>query len=411
MKNFGIKLSLFLIYFVFAALLNSVGILIERSIEVYDVSKPNAAVLEPFKDLSIAFMAFLVGSFLPRLGFKRAMLMSLGVVFFACLGMYFGNSFWAVKLLFLATGLSFAVVKVTVFALIGHVTTTKKAHSSLMNLIETVFMLGIIFMYVIFPLFFNENNENAWLRGYLFMATIVAMAFVIILCSKFEVKSKTTHKKANDFKDMIKLFSKPIVWIFAAFAFFYVMTEQGIMTWLPTFNKETLKLNAKLSSQMAVLLMIFIALGRFLTGILVKRIKWIYISIASVILAVILVLLVLPLAKNIEVTDIKSITDLPVVSYLFPLIGLFLAPLYPLINSTVLTTVDKSIHSSLAGILTFFSAIGGTVGSFLIGSLFDSLGGDRVFYLSLIPLGIIFMSLFIVNKLTSTVTVSQCFLQ
>ncbi len=65
MKNAGIKISLFLIYFVFAALLNSVGILIERSIEVYGVSKPDAAILEPFKDLCIALMAFLVVSFLP----------------------------------------------------------------------------------------------------------------------------------------------------------------------------------------------------------------------------------------------------------------------------------------------------------------------------------------------------------
>ena len=403
MKNLGIKVSLFLIYFVFAALLNSVGILIERSIELYDVSKPDAAILEPFKDLSIAFMAFLVGSFLPKLGFKRSMLISLTVVFFACLGMYFGNSFWSVKLLFLATGLSFAVVKVAVFALIGYITDSKKSHSSLMNLIETVFMLGIIFMYIVFPLFIDENDENAWLRGYLLMAFIIAIAFIIILFSKFNIETGSSEEEKNDFKAMLKLFSKPIVWVFAAFAFFYVMTEQGIMTWLPTFNKETLKLDAKLGSQMAVLLMISIALGRFLTGILVKSIKWLYISVASVILAVILVLLVLPLAENVEVTTINSIADLPAVSYLFPLIGLFLAPLYPLINSTVLTSVDKSIHSSLAGILTFFSAVGGTVGSFLIGSLFDTLGGDKVFYLSLIPFGIILLSLFLVNRITTKI--------
>ncbi len=404
MKNFGIKLSLFLIYFVFAALLNSVGILIERSIEVYNVSKPDASILEPFKDLSIAIMAFLVGSFLPRLGFKKAMLISLAVVFFACIGMYFGNSFWSVKLLFLATGLSFAVVKVAVYALIGYITDTKKEHSSLMNLIETVFMLGIIFMYVIFPLFFDENDQNAWLRGYVLMAALIAVAFIIILFSKFDVQSQPSKGLVHDFREMFKLFYKPLIWVFAAFAFLYVMTEQGIMTWLPTFNKETLKLDAKLGSQMAVLLMVSIALGRFLTGIIAKRVKWLYIAVGSVILAVALVLLVLPLAKNIEPREIQSITDLPAVSYLFPLIGLFLAPLYPLINSTVLTSVDKVLHSPLAGILTFFSAVGGTVGSLLIGNLFDTLGGDQVFYLSLIPFGIIFISLFIINKLTSKKT-------
>jgi len=401
MKNTGIKISLFLIYFVFAALLNSVGILIAQSIDLYGVSKPDAAILEPFKDLSIALMAFLVGSFLPRLGFKKAMLISLAVVFLACLGMYFGNSFWSVKLLFLATGLSFAVVKVAVFALIGYITDSKKAHSSLMNLIETVFMFGIIFMYVVFPLFFDENNPNAWLRGYLLMAALIAIAFAIILFTKFNVQTEQSNGITSDFREMFGLFRKPLIWIFAAFAFLYVMTEQGIMTWLPTFNKDTLKLDAKLSSQMAVLLMVSIALGRFITGLLAKKIKWLYISVGSVVLAVILVLLVLPLAKNVESAEITSLVDLPVVSYLFPLIGLFLAPLYPLINSTVLSSVDKVLHSPLAGILTFFSAVGGTLGSLLIGNLFDSFGGDKVFYLSLIPFGIMFVLFFVINKLTS----------
>ncbi len=404
MKNAGIKISLFLIYFVFAALLNSVGILIERSIEVYGVSKPDASILEPFKDLSIAIMAFLVGSFLPRLGFKKAMLISLAIVFLACIGMYFGNSFWSVKLLFLATGLSFAVVKVAVFALIGYITDSKKEHSSLMNLIETVFMLGIIFMYVVFPLFFDENNQNAWLRGYLLMAALIAIAFIIILFSKFDIKTEPSKGITHDFREMFSLFKKPLIWIFAAFAFLYVMTEQGIMTWLPTFNKDTLKLDAKLGAQMAVLLMVSIALGRFITGILAKRIKWIYISVGSVILAVILVLMVLPMAANVQSKEINSLADLPVVSYLFPLIGLFLAPLYPLINSTVLSSVDKSLHSPLAGILTFFSAVGGTLGSLLIGNLFDSLGGEKVFYLSLVPFGIMFLLFFVINKFTKETT-------
>jgi len=402
MKNTGIKISLFLIYFVFAALLNSVGILISQSIDVYGVSKPDAAILEPFKDLSIAVMAFLVGSFLPRLGFKKAMLISLAVVFAACLGMYFGNTFWSVKLLFLATGLSFAVVKVAVFALIGYITDSKKGHSSLMNLIETVFMLGIIFMYVVFPLFFDENNPDAWLRGYLLMAALIAIAFIIIMLSNFNIKSEPSKGIAEDFKEMFKLFKKPLIWVFVAFAFLYVMTEQGIMTWLPTFNKDTLKLGAKLGSQMTVLLMVCITLGRFITGIIAKKVKWFYITVVCVVLAIALVLLVLPMAENVEAVEIKSLADLPAVSYLFPLIGLFLAPLYPLINSTILTSVEKEKHSSLAGILTFFSAVGGTVGSLLIGNLFDSLGGDKVFYLSLIPFGIMFLLFFIINKLTTT---------
>ncbi|MEL6809782.1 MAG: MFS transporter [Bacteroidota bacterium] len=400
MKNLGIKLSLFIIYFVFAALLNSVGILVERSQEVYGVAKADAAYLELFKDLSIAVVSFFIGSFLPKLGYKRGMLISLALIFLGCLGMYYGNSFWSVKILFAVTGLSFAVVKVAVYALIGYVTEDKKGHSQLMSYIETVFMMGIIFMYVVFPLFFSETDPNAWLRGYLLMAGLIAISFLIILFSRFnlEVEAKETSVP-EDFGEMLRLFKKPVIWIFAIFAFFYVMTEQGIMTWLPTFNKETLHLTPKLATQMAVILMTSIALGRFITGVLVKKVKWLYIAITGIMGAAILVLIVLPMASKVPNQEVSIIGDLPLVSFLFPMIGLFLAPLYPLISSTVLSNTDKAQHSALAGILTFFSAIGGTLGSIIIGNLFDILGGNKVFYLSLIPMTIILVALIRLNKL------------
>ncbi len=402
MKHFGIKLSLFLVYFVFAALLNSVGILVERSQEIYEVGKEAAAFLEPFKDISIAIVAFLVGFFLPKLGYKKGMMLSLGIIFFGCLAMYYANSFWAVKILFACTGLSFAIAKVAVYALIGYVTDSKDSHSSLLSFIETIFMVGIIFMYVVFPLFYDDTNDkDAWLRGYLLMAAVIAVAFVIIAFSKFdiEVEQKETSI-AEDFTAMLALFAKPVIWIFAAFAFFYVMTEQGIMTWLPTFNKEALNIDAKLASQIAVLLMIFITLGRFLTGIFVKKINWFYIASGAVIAAGIIVLVVLPLAQNASGELVEKLVDIPIAGFLFPLIGLFLAPLYPLVSSRVLSSVPKENHSALAGILTFSSAVGGTFGSLLIGFLFDSMGGSKVFYLSLIPLSILLIVLFSLHKLT-----------
>ena len=401
MKNFGIKLSLFLIYFVFAALLNSVGLLVERSQEVYEVSKGDAAFLELFKDLSIALVSFIIGSFLPKIGYKKGMLVSLALVFLGCIGMYYGNSFWAVKILFAMTGIGFAVAKVSVYALIGYVTDGKDDHRRLMSFIETIFMVGIIFMYLVFPLFYDDNDPNAWLRGYLVMAAIVAIAFTIILFSKFDLEvEKKDSTIGQDIASMLRLFLNPVIWIFAIFAFFYVMTEQGIMTWLPTFNKETLHIKAKLASQMAVILMASFALGRFITGLLVKKIKWIYIAVTGLIGAAILVLIVLPMASNVPDMEVNALGDLPLVSFLFPMIGLFLAPLYPLISSTVLSATDKSHHSALAGILTFVSALGGTLGSVIIGNLFDLLGGNKVFYLSLIPMTIILITLFFLNRIT-----------
>ena len=313
--------------------------------------------------------------------------------------MYYGNSFWSVKILFAVTGIGFAIVKVAVYALIGFVTDGKDDHRRLMSFIETVFMIGIIFMYVVFPLFYNDD-PNGWLRGYLLMAAIIAVAFTKILFSKFniEVAQKNTSIR-EDIRAMLRLFLNPVIYVFAIFAFFYVMTEQGIMTWLPTFNKETLHMDAKLATQMAVILMASFAIGRFITGMLVKKIKWIYIALFGLLGAAVLVLVVLPMASNVPEMQASKLGDLPLVSFLFPMIGLFLAPLYPLISSTVLSATKKTDHSALAGILTFVSALGGTLGSVIIGNLFDLLGGNKVFYLSLIPMSIILVALFILNRI------------
>jgi len=74
MKNIGIKGSLYLNYFVFAILLNTVGIVILQVINDYNVSRVTAGSLEAYKDLSIMILSFFVASYIPKLGYKRSML-------------------------------------------------------------------------------------------------------------------------------------------------------------------------------------------------------------------------------------------------------------------------------------------------------------------------------------------------
>ena len=402
MKNLGIKLALFINYFVFAALLNSVGLLIQKSQNVYGISESKASLLEPAKDLTIALVAFLIGSFLPKLGYKKGMLISYAMVFLGCFIMYFGNSFWSVILLFACTGFSFAIIKVSVMALIGVVADNESDHKSFMSYIESVFMLGIVFAYVIFPMFYSETDPNAWLNVYLILAGLIAVVFIFILFSKFDLpKAETVKSVAEDFKDMIRLMKRPLLILFAVFAFMYVMTEQGIMSWLPTFNQKVLYLSEKLAGQMAVILMLSIAFGRFVSGIIVKKIHWYIYLTVCLISAACLVIFVLPMASDLAVTEIGNLSDVPLIGFVFPLIGLFLAPIYPLINSTILSATEKQSHSSVAGILTFFSAFGGTCGSVIIGYLFQNVGGHKAFYFSLIPMTVLIIVIYFINKLNN----------
>ena len=395
MQNWRIKLSLYLNYFVFAILLNSVGILIQKSINTYHVDEVMASSLEAFKDLSIAFVSFFVGSFLPRLGYKKGMLIALALVFAGCLGMYLGNSFTSVRILFACVGISFAIIKVSVYSMIGIITNNDKEHKSVLSSIESFFMVGIATAFIIFPLFYSDADPNAWLRIYLVIAGLVAVSFIILLLSDFNVKYEMPGTSiAGDFIQMIRLLKRPLVIVFAVAAFMYVMTEQGIMSWLPTFNEKVLHLPEKASVFMAVILMLSIALGRYLTSFLVKKISWLLLLAVCLLGAASMVIFILPQTQSLKPGLITSLKEVPVIAYVFPLIGFFLAPIYPLINSFVLSATEKIFHSPMASLLVFFSAIGGTLGSRLVGYLFKHIGGQKAFYFSLIPMAVLLACLF-----------------
>lgn len=402
MKNLPIKISIYLNYFVFAILLNSVGIVIAKSINVYHVSESQASLLEAFKDLPIAVVSFLVASFLPRFGYKNAMLTGLAIVFFGCLLMIYGNSFAYTKILFLSIGVSFALIKLSVYSLIGIITETKREHASLMSSIEGFFMVGIAFAYIVFPFFYSED-ENSWLNVYYVLCGLVLLSFLFLLFSKIEYQVEAIGSSLKeDLKASAKLMVVPLVMVFIISAFLFVMIEQGIMTWLPRFNEKIFLFSEKLSVQMAIIFALSLALGRFVAGYLTKRMSWVYLVIVCIVISGGILLVILPqLKENSEVVgEITSLSGVPLLGFILPLIGLFIAPIYPLLNSTVLSSLPKSLHSPMSGLIIIFSALGGTVGSRIVGELFESIGGTNAFYFLLIPMGLLIASVFLIDRMS-----------
>lgn len=400
-QNFRIKAALYINYFVFAILLNSVGIVILKAQKLYGVDEVQASILELFKDMPIAIVSFLVASFLPRIGYKKAMLIGLAIVTLACIGMYFGNSFGVAKLLFLAVGVSFALIKVSVYSTIGLLTSNQKEHNSLMSSIEGFFMFGITFGYFLFPMFNKSANPESWVQVYLLLALLSALSFLFLLFSKFDNDEEIPEGNlSSDFAQMMKLMTKLLVIVFVFTAFLFVMVEQGIMTWLPTFNERVLDLPENLAIMMTSVLFIALGVGRLLAGQLVKKISWFWILVVCIILAILMVQFVLPQAINSKITNVNSLLDIPLYGYAFPLIGLFLAPIYPLINSVVLSSLPQKLHSPMSGLIIIFSAIGGTLGSRAIGYLFKNVGAESAFAYTLIPMVLLLLCLFVLNQLT-----------
>jgi len=402
-----IKISLLLNYFVFAILLNTVGAVILQVQNNYGISATSASILEAFKDLTIALVSFLVASYATRIGYKRAMLIALGIVIGACLLMPVVPAFWTTKLLFAAVGAGFALTKVSVFATIGLVSPTTDEHASFMNFLESFFMIGVLSGNVLFSAFVDDQNpqSTAWLTVYYVLAGLAALAFVLLSSTPLD-ESKVSHDAtksfADDLGDMIRLVGRPVVLIFVISAFVYVLLEQGIMSWLPTFNNKILKLPTSLSLQMASILAVSTALGRFLAGFLLRKISWYWLLMGCLVLAAGLVLIALPLASSVNSEAVMGWGNAPLAAFIFPLIGLFIAPIYPAINSAILSSLPLRQHGPMAGLIVIFSALGGTTGSLITGRVFDAYGGQTAFYFSLIPIVLLLVLLTIFQRLVVT---------
>lgn len=404
MPDFRIKLSLFLNYFVFAILLNSVGTVILQVQNNFDISKGSASVLEAFKDLSIAIASFLIASRVSRIGYKKTMLFALALITVMCLIIPSVNSFLMTKLLFASAGVGFALIKVSVFATIALVTKNDKEHLSLMNFLESFFMVGILAGYFLFGAFVDNDDakSTAWFNAYYILGGLAVLAFLLLLSTKLDesgIKAEKGKTATDDFVEMLRLIILPLVLVFIFCAFFYVLIEQSIMSWLPTFNNDVLKLSTSLSIQMASILSASIALGRFLAGIVLRKVDWLLVLVGCLVAAAAIVLITVPLTKNISGLNVNSLADVPLVAFLFPLIGLFLAPVYPAINSVILSNLPAHKHASMSGLIVVFSALGGTTGSVITGNVFDAYGGQTAFYFSLIPITILIVLLFFFKRL------------
>lgn len=391
-------------YFVFAILLNSVGTVILQSMESFGITKPQASVLEGFKDLTIAGMSFVVASFIPRAGYKFAMFIGLSMVLAACLVSPIIAEFWIIKVLFAVIGTAFALVKVSVYAVVGQLAKSTRDHSSLLNIVEGIFMLGVLSGYWLFSLFIDKSNPAsvAWLNVYYLLAGLVLCALIIVLSSPIAkpVRDKYATSESGEFVAMLKLTYQPLVLIFILSVFLYVLIEQGIGTWLPTFNREVLGLPMNVSIQITSVFAVSLAVGRLCAGVLLRWIHWyLFLNICLVSMAI-LMIATLPLADEGAGALAKSWLDAPLAAYMLPMIGILMAPLYPIINSVMLSGVAKSQHAQMTGLIVVFSALGGTTGSMITGFVFEHFGGHRAFSLSLIPIATLLVTLFFFRRLT-----------
>ncbi len=388
-KNTGTKLALIYNFVLPALLLNSVAIVILKMVNIYHISPSSAGWLEAFKDFSIVGGSFLFASYIPRMGYKKALLLATVIETCACILMASTTSFIIARIYFMLIGISFALVKISVYSSISIFAKDENQHASFLSLLEGLFMVGILCVFWIFGIFMKLGN---WTHAFWFLAFLSVLGFIFILSCNLDESQLTTElqttSRSQDFKQMLKLLAQAIVLFFIVMAFAYVFVEQAITTWLPTYDNHVLHIQGYLSVEIASLLAAAIAIGRLLGTFVMRYISWQKVLMICIMAALIILIIAIYLSKQVMqiYTPVNSWHELPFVAYLIPLIGIFIGPIYPTLCSSVLSRQPLHLQSSMTGLIIIFSALGGTIGSRITGTFFGLIGGLTAIEVPLIPL-------------------------
>lgn len=200
---------------------------------------------------------------------------------------------------------------------------------------------------------------------------------------------------------MLALVVLPSTIAFLTAIFLYVLVEQSIGTWLPTFNNQVLHLPSAMSVQASSIFIAALAVGRVSASWLVARLGWLRLLLGCLVSMAVLVLLTLPTTRGLTLRPDVTWFDAPLAAYIFPLIGMFMAPIYPIVSSVVLSALPQRRHAAMVGLMVIFSALGGTIGSLITGFVFDRFSGQTAFYLVLLPIALIAVALWRLDRITA----------
>jgi MFS transporter, FHS family, glucose/mannose:H+ symporter len=394
-----LKLKVALIYnFALPALLlNCVGIFIFNLTKFNGVTTAAAGWLEIFKDFSILGGSIILASYIPKMGYKKSLLIGVVLEAIACLLMGLYPSFMTARLFFMFVGVAFALIKVSIYSTAGLITDKDTEHASFLSILEGFFMVGILSGAWIFAFFMSHGG---WINTFWFLIVLVVVGgFLMLFVSIDESKLEKTVKKENfydSYKKMLMLLAKITVWVFIALAICYLFIEQGILNFLPLFDQNILHLSNSASVEIISLLSAGIAAGRLIFGVVMKYIHWSKVLFVCILAALVTLIIALYLASSLGSASqlIGDWRNFPIATYMFPLVGFFVAPIYPTLCSSILTKQPIQNQSAMTVLIIVFSAIGGSLGSILVGEFFGKFGGLPAFGVFMVPLFILLILVF-----------------
>ncbi|MBB6329858.1 fucose permease [Chryseobacterium sediminis] len=359
-KQSKISLPLKLTFLIFSMVLNCMGLIILQLSEE-KITYGELGFLESFKDLPIAFISLFAVSFINKTGTKKALISALVIVGFCSCLLPFVEVFWFFKLWFAIIGACFAIGKICVFGIIRNNISDEKSLAKTMNSVEASFMIGIFVVNTCFGWVVSSEYSEYWKFCFLLIAFLSALT--IFLLSKITISEAKTLENKSIFSELSG-FVTPSITLFLGVIFFIVFVEQGFNSWLPSFYKNHLKVNSFFALQATSFLAVFSYAGRTITANIIRRfsLPGYYLSCMAFIISLLVIIV------GVQYFDSA---DSRIILFLFPVIGLFLSPLYPVINSKMIAQMDKEKVNLFTSLIVIFSSLGSSVSSIIMAVLFE----------------------------------------
>lgn len=368
-------LPLQLSFLIFSMLLNCMGIIILKYSE-NNISYTGLGILEAFKDVPIALVSLFSVNYINKFGTKKSLISSLVLVSVCCFALPFLDAFWFFKIWFVIIGIGFAIAKISVFSIIRSNVQEENLLAKVLSRVEAAFMIGIFCVNIGFGWLLSSPYEEYWRFG--FWGIAITSVITIILLFREHYEKQQVEKRENiNFKNLKKLFTKRTILLFTIL-FLIVFTEQSFNSWLPTFYKTHLKTNSFFALQSSAFMALFSFAGRMLTSKLITRFSWfqyIFFCLSGIII-------LLGLSQFLQI-DIQK--HFYILMILFPVLGLFISPLYPLYNSKILINYDKNKANMLVSFIVIFSSLGSSIGSITTSVVFQNNLGEYFSIYAMLP--------------------------
>ena len=356
-KIFSISTPLKMSFLIFSMVLNCMGIVILQ-LSSNQISYSNLGFLEAFKDLPIAFISLFAANFINRFGTKKSLGISLLIVGICCLCLPFLEAFWFYKVWFAVIGICFAMAKISVYGIIRNNILNETTLAKVMSGGEAYFMIGIFLVNIGFGWLIASKFSDYWKFGF-WAISLLSFLNVFVLLKTRIVESQKISEKLS-FQKMGDFFTKRSL-LFFLIIFTIVFIEQNFNSWLPSFYKKHLNVNSFFALQASAFLALFSYIGRIVTSNIIERFK-----LDRYFLFCVTAIFIMLLASQIFINY-----NSPVSLFIFPLIGLFLAPLYPVISSKMISNVNKNDINIFTSLIVIFSSLGSSFGSIIMSYVFQ----------------------------------------